>query len=226
MAAINRNPNIRKPNENLMNFHSKPSKKLSWQKIVFAAILVCIIGYKYYNENFAGPAVARPAANQQGDNHDYSVDFDGNGNSSNQNGDRFKPLKQSSSGSFLTSSGGKNLRSPAGLVYGMGGGGEHRTDHVLRHAEDQPNRRGNHGVFNAKGDDVFRLIDEAYELVKSKSRQVDSKESRGNMAHVIDMKRRIGFKGGQNGNRDGKPPLSKIKLILAGGNRVITAYPY
>lgn len=219
-----------------MNFQSKSSnKKLSWQKIGFAAILVCIIGYKYYAENFAGPGADRPVANQSEDNHDYSVNFpDQSSNDSNQNGDRFKPLKQSEpqsksqSGSkdFFTSSGGKNLRSPAGLIYGMGGGGEHRTEHVLRHAQDQPNRQGTHGVFNANGDDVFRLIDEAYELVKSKSRQVDSKESRGNMAHVIDMKRKIGYKGGQSGNRKGKPPLYKIKLILAGGNRVITAYPY
>ena len=207
-----------------MNFQSKSSKKLSWQKIAFGAILVCIIGYKYYAENFAGPGADRPVANQQGDNHDYSVDFP------DQNGDRFKPLKQSatqsSSGDYLTSSGGKNLRSPAGLIYGTGSREGHRTKHVLRHAQDDPNRRGTHGVFHANGDDVFRLIDEAYELVKSKSRQVKSEKSQGKMAHVIDMKRKIGYKGGQSGNSKGKPPLYKIKLILANGNRVITAFPY
>ena len=173
-----------------MNFQSKPSKKLSWQKIAFGAILVCIIGYRYYNQNFAGPAVDRQATNQQGDNHDYSVNFPDQGNS----GDKFSPIKQSQSNSFLTSAGGKNLRSPAGLIYGSGSKEGHRTKHVLKHAQDDPNRRGTHGVFNANGDDVFRLIDEAYELVKSKSRQVKSEESRGNMAHVIDMKRKIGFK--------------------------------
>jgi len=213
-----------------MNFQSKSNKKLSWQKIAFGAILVCIIGYKYYAENFAGPGADRPVANQQDDNHDYSVNFpDQNSNSSNQNGDRFKPLKQSgqsSSGDFLTNSGGKNLRSPAGLIYGSGSREGHRTKHVLRHAQDDPDRQGTHGVFNANGDDVFRLIDEAYELVKSKSRQVKSEKSQGNMAHVIDMKRKIGYKGGQSGNRKGKPALYKIKLILANGNRVITAYPY
>ena len=214
-----------------MNFQSKPSKKLNWQKLAFGAILLCIIGYKYYAQNFAGPPAAQPSANQPA--ADYTVNFPDKSNdhssASNQNnGDKFKPLKSSSSssGSFFSSAGGKNLKSPAGLIYGMGGGGEHRTEHVLRHAQDQPNRRGTHGVFYDNGDDVFRLIDEAYELVKSKSRQVDSKESRGNMAHVIDMKRKIGYKGGQSGNSKGKPPLYKIKLILAGGNRVITAFPY
>ena len=209
-----------------MNFQSKSSKKLSWQKIAFAAVLVCIIGYKYYAQNFAGPAANRPTANQQGDNHDYSVNFPEQQNGGQNGGDKFSPIKQSDSGDFFASAGGKNLRSPAGLIYGMGRGGEHRTEHVLRHAHDQPDRRGNHGVFNAKGDDVFRLIDEAYELVKSGSRQVKSENSRGNMAHVIDMKRKIGFKGGQSGKRAGYPSLYKIKLILADGNRVITAYPY
>ncbi len=213
-----------------MNFQSKSSKKMNWQKIAFGAILLCIIGYNYYSKNFAGPAPDRRAANQQTDKHDYSVDFpDGNRNASNQNhGERFKPLKQSgsNSGGFLVSSGGKDLRSPAGLVYSMGSRGEHRTEHVLRHAQDQPNRPGTHGVFHANGDDVFRLIDEAYELVKSKSNRVDSEKSRGNMAHVIDMERKIGYKGGKSGNSKGKPPLYRVKLILANGNRVITAYPY
>ncbi len=208
-----------------MNFQSKSSNKLNWPKIIFAGILVCIIGYQYYTKNLAGPAVAQPEANQPAQNHDYSVNFPDQGNQGN--GDKFKPLKsKGESEEFFTSAGGKNLRSPAGLIYGMGGGGEHRTDHVLRHTEDQPNRNGSHGVFNAKGNDAFRLIDEAYELVKAKSRQVKSESSRGNMAHVIDMKRQIGYKGGKSGNSRGKPPLSKIKLILANGDRVITAYPY
>lgn len=156
-----------------------------------------------------------------------------------KNSNQFEPIKSSNSsassnsnnnkknksGPFLSSAGGKNKKSPAGLIYGMGGGGEHRTDHVLRHAYDQPNRPS-HGVFDADGDDVFRLIDEAYELVKQKSKRVKSEESRGNMAHVIDMQRKIGYKGGQSGKRSGNKPLRKIKLILAGGNRVITAYPY
>ena len=85
--------------------------------------------------------------------------------------------------------------------------------------------RPTHGVFDAKGDDVFRLVDEAYKLVKSKSKQVKSENSKGKMAHVIDMKRRIGFKGGQAGKRSNNKPLYKVKLILAGEN-IVTAYPY
>lgn len=116
--------------------------------------------------------------------------------------------------------------SPEGLVYTGSRSGEHRTDHVLRHAKDQPNRPGNHGVFDADGDDVFRLIDEAYVLVKQNSRQVSKDPPRdGKTAFLVDMKRRIGFRGGKSGNRAGKPAAKKMKLILA-DDRVITAYPY
>lgn len=236
-----------------MNVKAKPFK-LDLKKIAFIVILLAIVGYKYYADNIAKPQVAE--ANSQSTTQEpaqkkfpsdaYQVNFpeskSSSGKTKSDNGFKFTPQKPSGSGTqsqssttnsqqknsnkpFLISSGGRNKKSPAGLIYGMGGGGEHRTDHVLRHAEDQPGRPS-HGVFNAQGDNVFRLIDEAYELVKQKSKQVKSENSRGNMAHVIDMKRKIGFKGGQSGKRSGNPPLYKIKLILADGNRVITAYPY
>ena len=119
--------------------------------------------------------------------------------------------------------------SPAGLTYTSSRSGEHRTEHVLRHASDQPNRAGNHGVFDADGDDVFRLIDEAYGLIKKNSKQVRKDKPRAGeedkAAYEIDMKRRIGYRGGKSGNRAGKPALKKIKLVLA-DDRVITAYPY
>jgi len=203
----------------------KSSSKLPWRKIAFVAIMLCIAGYKYYSNEIAGPA--NQPANQSTNDSDYTVNFPDQ--NSGSGGDRFTPLKQpgaQSTGSFLVPAGGKNLKSPAGLIYGTGSREGHRTKHVLHHAQDDPNRRGTHGVFEANGDDVFRLIDEAYELVKSKSRQVRSEKSRGNMAHVIDMKRKIGYKGGQSGNSKGRPPLYKVKLILQNGNQVITAYPY
>lgn len=233
-----------------MNFAASKPKKLDWKKIGFIALILAVVGYQYYQSNFAGPAVAdQNQADEKSSDEKYKVDFKGGDSKKSGGYDvKFDPIKPSSGKStgnsnrkstgglvgkanerskpFLTSSGGKNYESPEGLVYGMGGGGEHRTDHVLRHAEDQPNRPS-HGVFNAKGDDVFRLLDEAYTHVKSKSKQLKkAEESRGNMAYVIDMKRKIGFKGGQSGKRSGNPPLYKVKLIIAGKNRVITAYPY
>ena len=231
-ASLRRISPAPKSIDNKMNVAASKPKKLDWKKIGFIVLLLAVAGYKYYQSNFAGPAVADQNQVGSSDNP-YNVDFKGGDSQKSDGYDvKFDPSKSSNgqandrSKPFLTSSGGKNLKSPGGLVYGMGGGGEHRTDHVLRHAADQPNRPS-HGVFSAQGDDVFRLLDEAYEHVKSKSNQLKkAEESRGNMAYVIDMKRKIGFKGGQSGKRAGNPSLYKVKLIIAGQNRVITAYPY
>ena len=213
------------PTAKTMNFQSKSSSKLPWRKIAFVAIMLCIAGYKYYSSEIAGNA-DRPA-NQSTNDSDYTVNFpDQNSSSGGDRGDKFTPLKQSgsqSAGSFLVSAGGKKLESPAGLIYGPGSREGHRTKHVLHHAQDDRSRPV-HGVFHAKGDEVFRLIDEAYELVKSNSHQVESEESGNRMAYVINMKREIGYKGGQRGSRN--KTLSKIKLILQEGNKVITAFPY
>ena len=138
--------------------------------------------------------------------------------------------KQSSNKPYLSDGPRGKMLSPAGLVYNSSRSGEHRTEHVLRHAHDMPNRPGNHGVFDADGDDVFRLLDEAYEMIQNNSRQVTKDKPREGeeykTAYVIDMKRRIGYRGGKSGNRAGKPKLTKIKLVLANGNQVITAYPF
>ncbi|MDG1875530.1 MAG: hypothetical protein P8J27_16585 [Mariniblastus sp.] len=227
-----------------MNFKAKPSK-LNWKKITFIVILMACASYRYYVDD-APPQITgtRSQETREPDQKTRSVDDRKSqtlpGSSSTQSKSPNEPRRPSgkftqpeslqsksrqSTKPFFTSIGRQKKKSPAGLVYGMGGGGEHRTEHVLRHAKDQPNRPS-HGVFTAQGDDVFRLIDESYELVKDKSKRVKSESSRGNIAHVIDMKRKIGFKGGQSGARNGNPALYKVKLVLANGNEVITAYPY
>jgi hypothetical protein len=139
------------------------------------------------------------------------------------------PVVKKSTQPYLRSGSRGAKVSPAGLTYTSSRSGEHRTEHVLRHANDMPNRPGNHGVFDADGDDVFRLIDEAYGLIKKNSKQVRKDKPRAGeeykAAYEVDMRRRIGYRGGKSGNRAGKPPLRKIKLVLA-DDRVITAYPY
>ncbi len=132
--------------------------------------------------------------------------------------------QQASSREFLTSIGRNKLQSPAGLIYGMGGGGEHRVDHVMRHGRDDTSRPS-HGVFEGDKDAILAVIDEAYEMIKSKSKYVKSEESRGNMAYTISMGKKIGHEGGQKGKRNNHRPLKSVRLILD-GNKVITAYPY
>ncbi len=121
-----------------------------------------------------------------------------------------------------------DLQSPEGLIYGMGPNREHRVDHVLRHAVDDPSRPV-HSVFSGDRDDVLAIIDEAYRLVKQKSPQARSQKSPdgdNRTEIVVDLKRSIGYRGGKNGAGDGHPKLSKVKLILEDSNRLITAFPY
>lgn len=118
---------------------------------------------------------------------------------------------------------GRNFLSTAGLIYTPGSRDGHRRKHVLKHAKDDQSKPV-HGVFDNETT-VFALVDEAYQKVKSRSSDVTSRKEGRRMSYVVKMRRRIGFKGGRNGKRDGNPPLTKLKLILE-DNEVITAFPY
>lgn len=197
---------------------------MSWLRIGLIAVIVLVAGYQYVTQTKNQDAA--------GNNGNGVALNDGAVAVPDQTDANLGGSKQQSSSKPLAkqylSDGQRGAKvSPAGLIYTNSRSGEHRTEHVLRHAADQPNRSGSHGVFKVdEDDDVFRLIDEAYDLIKQSSKQVKSEPERdGKKAYVIDMKRTIGYKGGQSGKRSGYPKLSKMKLILA-EDRVITAYPY
>ena len=228
-----------------MNIQSKsPRSSINWKQISIIAIVLGVSAFQYINsrKDAANQNTAQSGGTAQLDLPEH-IDFGGElGNSGKANSQpnlKFKPLQSSTkAASDKTSSNKPYLQdgqrgkkvSPAGLIYNSSRSGEHRTEHVLRHADDQPDRPGNHGVFDADGDDVFRLLDEAYKMIQSNSRQVTKDKPRAGeeykTAYVINMNRRIGYRGGKSGNRAGKPKLSKIKLVLANGNQVITAYPF
>jgi hypothetical protein len=125
----------------------------------------------------------------------------------------------------LTELANNRFESPAGLIYGPGPRGEHRIDHVMNHAEDDP-ARPVHSVFNGDRDSILQLIDEAYDLIQSGSNRVQLKRDGDRGEYTIDMQREIGYEGGQKGKRNDFPPLRKLKLILQAKNQVVTAYPY
>jgi hypothetical protein len=125
----------------------------------------------------------------------------------------------------LQSLGRERFQSPAGLVYAPAGG-EHRLDHVMRHAGDIPEREV-HGVFDASRQAaVLQILDQAYLLVQADAPGVrkEGPDDKGRMEYTVDLPQRIGFVGGQDGAAQGHPATSRLKLILD-GNRVITAYP-
>ncbi len=207
-----------------MNAQSK-RLKLDWKTIAVIAIVLGVSGYQWYTGNSLTDSNERPDAGQLATESGNGLEGEAKNANQSPMGSARKSVDAAPAEAFLKSAGGKNLKSPAGLIY-TAGRSEHRADHVLKHAADIPDRAGSHGVFNAQGDDVFRLLDQAYELVKAKSDRVKSKPSDdGRTEYIIDMQREIGFKGGQEGNQQNHPKLYKIKLVLA-DDRVITAFPY
>lgn len=126
--------------------------------------------------------------------------------------------------SFLTQTSNNVFESPAGLVYRRGSAHGHRLKHIMAHAVDDPDRPGQHGVFDASDAlEVFQLIDEAYEQALTGKRTKTEREGRRTV-YCIDLKRKIGTIGGESGNRRGHPSARHLQLVLDGKN-VITAYP-
>lgn len=224
-----------------MNFSAK-GKNIDWKRIAGIAIVVLIFGYQYgkpqlerwldrdlpslTGEDDRGPSHNERSASNSSSNGD-AADSRYDAKLPDANSDSATGTSKRSgggqSGEFLRSVGRDRLMSPEGLLYTMGPRGEHRVDHVMRHGRDMPDRPV-HSVFEGGRNDILAVIDEAYALVKADSSQVRSSDSRGNEAHTIQMRRKIGYEGGQKGKRKGYPVLKSVKLILD-GDRVITAYP-
>ena len=125
----------------------------------------------------------------------------------------------------LTDVGGGVKVSTAGLRYTPGSEEGHRLQHVLRHTSDQPGRPGLHGVFDGAADGALAAIDEAYLLTKRGGPRVKTQRQGSRTVYEIDLARRIGYLGGQVGQRQGHPPATHVRLVLE-SDRVITAFPF
>lgn len=115
--------------------------------------------------------------------------------------------------------------SPAGLRYvGRDPEGRTRKDHVLRHAQDDPDRPGPHGVFDGGEELAFAWIDTAWEKIQKQKISADQDD--GRETYTVSMGQRVGYLGGESGRRKGNPPLSRIFIVLRKGTtEVITAFP-
>lgn len=115
--------------------------------------------------------------------------------------------------------------SPAGLVYrGRDAEGRTRLEHVMRHAADEPQRVGSHGVFEGGRDGALAVIDEAWERIRRL--KIRPQRDEGREAYLVSMGRRIGYLGGQAGQDRGNPPLNRVRLVVREGtSEVVTAYP-
>lgn len=125
----------------------------------------------------------------------------------------------------LTDLGGGVKRSTAGLRYTPGSEEGHRLTHVLRHGHDLPDRPGVHGVFDGDAAELLAVIDEAYLLAQQGGPRVTAERQGERLVYEVDLRRRIGFVGGQVGKHRGHPPATHVRLILE-GDRVISAFPF
>lgn len=124
----------------------------------------------------------------------------------------------------LTQVGPKIFETTAGLRYGPGSVDGHRLLHIMQHAKDRPDKPV-HGVFDGDEYKIRAMIDEAYLIADLRGPPQAKKEVEQNRTiWKVDMKRKVGYLGGETGKRKGHPPLTGIQIVLEGVN-VITAFP-
>lgn len=115
-------------------------------------------------------------------------------------------------------------RTEAGLVFGRGSVDRTRLAHLMTHAADEPNRPGQHGVFDETDPArLVQLVDNAYRLALAGDYTTKETEDRRDV-YTIDLGRRIGYIGGQSGRRRNHPPAHHLRLVVD-GQHFITAYP-
>ena len=116
-------------------------------------------------------------------------------------------------------------RTKAGLIYGRGSVHGTRIEHLKSHAKDDPDRPGQHGVFDENDPaKLVQLIDEVYLKALEGGRQVQHEGEGSRDVYTVDMQRRIGSIGGESGARRNHPPARHVRLVVD-GERFITAYP-
>ncbi|MCA9196965.1 MAG: hypothetical protein KDA87_05475 [Planctomycetales bacterium] len=126
---------------------------------------------------------------------------------------------------YLKQIGDTHWLSPAGLEYrGRDPQGLNRVEHVLRHAQDIPDRDGSHGVFTGGVDRVFQTIDEAWKLAEKKRLKPDVQGNRSTL--TVSMGRKVGYLGGRNGRQRRNPELRKIFIVFETDTKnIVTAFP-
>ena len=122
--------------------------------------------------------------------------------------------------SFLTETRRDVFESPAGLTYKSGSADGHRLDH-LKDDHSKPV----HGVFNGSREDVLALLDEVWQISKTRGPpDVHIEQQRGRTVISVNLNRNVGYVGGESGKRKQNPPCTKVRLVVEDRD-VITAYP-
>jgi hypothetical protein len=223
-----------------MNKESNP-RPVNWRKYIWVGLILLVAGYTYGRPTLEKWTGMELPSLTEDESRDVGAANRDPANPAREL-DRSKVLPPGSPSAATVDSGpprigvaeankfelkqiGKDrFESPAGLVYTMGPGGEHRLDHVLRHGKDDPDRPV-HSVFSGDRDTILSVIDEAFALIDSQPKRVKSTREGNRTEYTIDMQKEIGYEGGQKGKRQGFPALKQLKLVLQNRTNVVTAYP-
>jgi len=116
------------------------------------------------------------------------------------------------------------FRSTAGLMYVRGSVDGHRLKHVLKHAKDNLDKPV-HGVYSGDRDQILAWIDEAYMKGQKRGKGVRVESQGDRIVYTVDLGEKIGYVGGQVGERKGNPPCRYLRLVVQEDNEVVTAYP-
>ena len=116
------------------------------------------------------------------------------------------------------------FESTAGLVYLPGSADGHRLRHVMEHAKDNTSKEI-HGVYDGERDEILAVIDEAFTKAKKGGTDVRSEKQNGRRIYTVNLKRRIGQMGGQQGERQGNPECRYLRMVIENDVEVVTAYP-
>jgi len=125
----------------------------------------------------------------------------------------------------LRSEGREVYVSQAGLRYTRGSAEGHRLKHLERHLSDQPERSGRHGVFNGNMPQVLRWIDDGYQRARQNAPGTSQRQEQGRTVYEAEFPQPIGFVGGREGNRRGRPVTKQLRVVTE-EDRVITAFPF
>jgi hypothetical protein len=118
------------------------------------------------------------------------------------------------------------FQSSAGLIYRSGSEDGHRLKHVMQHAKDDPQKKI-HGVFDGDGDRniILAVIDEAWVKAKKGGNDVRSNRQNDRQVYTVNLRRRIGYVGGEEGERKDHPECRYLRIVLENDNEVISAFP-
>jgi hypothetical protein len=116
------------------------------------------------------------------------------------------------------------LESIAGLLYVPGSADDHRLSHVMQHAKDDLTKPI-HGVFEGDRDQIVAIIDEAFQLAQKGGSDVRSEKQNDRRVYTVNLRKKIGYMGGSEGDRKGNPECRYLRIVLEDENIVISAYP-